>query len=155
MSYIEFKNVVKEYITGETKIRALNEANFSVKKGELAVILGSSGAGKTTALNILGGMDTPTSGEVWVDGKNVAKYKKKELIKNKFIIEEEILVLFGAYIREFQRNTLTLKELKEAFKIYGYEIIEFDGKNLILQEYYKYGDFCKTTFVVCEDLEKE
>ena len=69
MSYIEFKHVVKEYITGETKIRALNDANFSVKKGELAVILGSSGAGKTTALNILGGMDTPTSGAVWVDGK--------------------------------------------------------------------------------------
>ncbi len=79
MSYIEFNNVVKEYITGETKIHALNKANFSVKKGELAVILGSSGAGKTTALNILGGMDTPTSGEVWVDGKNIAKYKKKEL----------------------------------------------------------------------------
>ena len=79
MSYIEFKNVVKEYITGETKIRALNDANFSVKKGELAVILGSSGAGKTTALNIIGGMDTPTSGSVWVDGKDIAKYKKKEL----------------------------------------------------------------------------
>ena len=79
MSYIEFKNVVKEYITGETKIRALNDANFSVQKGELAVILGSSGAGKTTALNILGGMDTPTSGSVWVDGKDIAKYKKKEL----------------------------------------------------------------------------
>ena len=79
MSYIEFKHVVKEYITGETKIRALNDANFLVKKGELAVILGSSGAGKTTALNILGGMDTPTSGAVWVDGKDIAKYKKKEL----------------------------------------------------------------------------
>ena len=79
MSYIEFKNVVKEYITGETKIRALDGADFSVKKGELAVILGSSGAGKTTALNILGGMDTPTSGAVWVDGKDIAKYKKKEL----------------------------------------------------------------------------
>ena len=79
MSYIEFKHVVKEYITGETKIRALDGADFSVKKGELAVILGSSGAGKTTALNILGGMDTPTSGAVWVDGKDIAKYKKKEL----------------------------------------------------------------------------
>ena len=79
MSYIEFKNVVKEYVTGETKILALNNANFSVEKGELAVVLGSSGAGKTTALNILGGMDTPTSGSVWVDGKNIAKYKKKEL----------------------------------------------------------------------------
>lgn len=79
MSYIEFKQVVKEYTSGETKIRALNDASFSVKKGELAVILGSSGAGKTTALNILGGMDTPTSGAVWVDGKNIAKYKKKQL----------------------------------------------------------------------------
>ena len=79
MSYIEFKNVVKEYHSGETKIRALNSASFFVKKGELAVILGSSGAGKTTALNILGGMDTPTSGTVWVDGKDISKYKKKQL----------------------------------------------------------------------------
>jgi len=79
MSYIEFKHVIKEYVSGETKIRALNDASFAVKKGELAVILGSSGAGKTTALNILGGMDTPTSGAVWVDGKNIAKYKKKQL----------------------------------------------------------------------------
>ena len=79
MSYIEFKNVVKEYVSGETKIRALNDANFSVEKGELAVILGSSGAGKTTALNILGGMDTPTSGSVLVDGKDISKHKKKQL----------------------------------------------------------------------------
>lgn len=79
MSYIEFKNVVKEYISGETRIRALNEASFKVEKGELAVILGSSGAGKTTALNILGGMDTPTSGKVWVDGKDISQYKKKQL----------------------------------------------------------------------------
>ena len=80
MSYIEFKKVAKEYISGETKIRALNDASFSVEKGELAVILGSSGAGKTTALNILGGMDTPTSGAVWVDGKNIAKYKKWRML---------------------------------------------------------------------------
>ena len=79
MSYIEFKNVVKEYTSGETKIRALNDASFSVEKGELTVILGSSGAGKTTALNILGGMDTPTSGKVLVDGKDISKYKKKQL----------------------------------------------------------------------------
>lgn len=79
MSYIEFKNVVKEYTSGETKIRALDEASFFVKEGELAVILGSSGAGKTTALNILGGMDTPTSGQVLVDGKDISQYKKKQL----------------------------------------------------------------------------
>ena len=52
MSYIEFNHITKEYITGETSIKALDDASFVVEKGELAVILGSSGAGKTTALNI-------------------------------------------------------------------------------------------------------
>jgi len=79
MSYIEFKNIVKEYVSGETKIRALDEASFSVEKGELAVILGSSGAGKTTALNILGGMDSPTSGQLLIDGNDISKYNKKQL----------------------------------------------------------------------------
>ena len=79
MAYIEFRHVTKEYITGETSIRALCDANFTVEKGELAVILGSSGAGKTTALNILGGMDVPTSGEIIVDGNDIAKYNKKQL----------------------------------------------------------------------------
>ena len=79
MSYIEFNHVVKEYTAGETKIRALDDANFAVEKGELAVILGSSGAGKTTALNILGGMDTPTSGQILIDGRDISQYKKKQL----------------------------------------------------------------------------
>ena len=79
MSYIEFKQVVKEYVSGETRIHALDDANFFVEKGELAVILGSSGAGKTTALNILGGMDVPTSGQILVDGKDISQYKKKQL----------------------------------------------------------------------------
>ena len=74
MAYIEFNHVVKEYQTGETSIRALDDANFSVEKGELAVILGSSGAGKTTALNILGGMDVPTSGEIMVDGVDISGF---------------------------------------------------------------------------------
>lgn len=79
MSYIEFKHVVKEYPLGETGIRALDDASFLVEKGELAVILGSSGAGKTTALNILGGMDVPTGGQILVDGKDISQYKKKQL----------------------------------------------------------------------------
>ncbi|MBQ9512109.1 MAG: ABC transporter ATP-binding protein [Lachnospiraceae bacterium] len=79
MAYIEFNHIVKEYNTGETAIRALNDASFSVEKGELAVILGASGAGKTTALNILGGMDTATSGKVIVDGNDVTAYGKKDL----------------------------------------------------------------------------
>ena len=79
MAYIEFKDVVKEYGQGDARIRALNEASFYVEKGELAVILGSSGAGKTTALNILGGMDTLTSGSVIVDGKDIAQCDNKAL----------------------------------------------------------------------------
>ena len=77
MSYIEFKNVCKEYKMGEVTIKALNNTNFSVEKGELVVIVGPSGAGKTSALNILGGMDTATSGKVVVDGKDITNLKIK------------------------------------------------------------------------------
>ena len=80
MAYIEFNQITKEYKSGETSIKALDEASFHVEKGELAVILGSSGAGKTTALNILGGMDIPTSGQIIVDGNDITQYKKRQLV---------------------------------------------------------------------------
>ena len=80
MSYIEFNHIVKEYKSGETSIRALDDASFCVEKGELAVILGSSGAGKTTALNILGGMDTASAGQIIVDGNDITQYNKKQLV---------------------------------------------------------------------------
>lgn len=79
MAFIEFDRVTKEYHTGEVTIKALDEASFSVEEGELVVILGSSGAGKTTALNILGGMDTVTAGRVEVDGVDIAGYTAKQL----------------------------------------------------------------------------
>lgn len=79
MSYIEFQNITKEYNTGGNAIFALKDASFSVEKGELSIILGASGAGKTTALNILGGMDTATSGHVMVDGSDITTYGKKQL----------------------------------------------------------------------------
>ena len=79
MSYIEFKNIVKEYKMGEVTIKALDNTNFEIEKGELVVIVGPSGAGKTTALNILGGMDTATSGQVFVDGKEISKLNNKQL----------------------------------------------------------------------------
>ena len=81
MAYIEFNKVVKKYDMGDISITALDKTTFSIEKGELVVILGPSGAGKTTALNILGGMDKVTSGEVIVDGKKINKLKEKELIK--------------------------------------------------------------------------
>ena len=80
MSYIELKNVKKEYIMGSVKIKAAHDVSFTVEKGELVVILGPSGAGKTTILNLLGGMDSATSGKIVVDGEDITSYKRKELI---------------------------------------------------------------------------
>lgn len=81
MSYIEFNNVVKRYGSGAAEIRALDGASFSVEKGELAVILGASGAGKTTALNILGGMDSATDGSVLIDGQDIARISESQLVE--------------------------------------------------------------------------
>lgn len=77
--FIEFKDVKKIYKMGEVEIEALSGVNFSIKKGEFVVVAGASGAGKSTILNILGGMDTPTSGEIFVDNAEISKYSQKEL----------------------------------------------------------------------------
>lgn len=78
-SYVELKNVVKEYKMGEVIIKATDGVTFQIEKGEFVVIVGPSGAGKTTVLNILGGMDTLTSGEVIVDGIDISKYNSRQL----------------------------------------------------------------------------
>ena len=78
--YIQFKNVKKKYKMGEVEIEALSGVDFSVNKGEFVVVAGASGAGKSTILNILGGMDTVSSGEVIVDNNEISKYSQKELI---------------------------------------------------------------------------
>ena len=78
-AFVEFKDVKKIYKTGETEIHALNGADFEINKGEFCVIVGASGAGKTTILNILGGMDTLTSGSVILDGTDISKLSKRQL----------------------------------------------------------------------------
>lgn len=79
MSYVELKAVKKTYQMGEITIHAVDGIDFSIEKGEFVVIVGPSGAGKTTVLNILGGMDRASSGQVWVDGVDVANYNARKL----------------------------------------------------------------------------
>ena len=79
-NYIEFRDVKKKYKMGELEIDALGGVDFSVNKGEFVIIAGASGAGKSTILNILGGMDTVSSGKVIVDNNEISKYSQKDLI---------------------------------------------------------------------------
>ena len=79
MAYIQMKHSYKRYKTGDLEIIANNDVSFDIEKGELVVILGASGAGKSTVLNILGGMDTNDEGRVIIDGKDISEYTAKEL----------------------------------------------------------------------------
>ena len=78
-AFVEFENVSKTYHMGEVDIEALKDVNFTIEKGEFCVIVGASGAGKTTILNILGGMDTLTCGKALLDGEEISAYRKKKL----------------------------------------------------------------------------
>ena len=81
MAYIEFKDVTRVYGSDGSEVHALDGASFEVERGELTVILGASGAGKTTALNILGGMDGATSGRVVVDGRDISAASEDDLVE--------------------------------------------------------------------------
>ena len=79
MAFVEFHDVGKTYHMGEVEIKALHDTSFEIEKGELVVIVGPSGAGKTTLLNILGGMDTLTTGKVYLDGQEISALNRKQL----------------------------------------------------------------------------
>ena len=79
MNLLEVKNICKTYGSGETAVHALKNATFSVPKGEFVAIVGESGSGKSTLLNMLGALDTPTSGKVYLDGKDIFAMKERDL----------------------------------------------------------------------------
>ncbi|ADL53792.1 ABC transporter ATP-binding protein [Clostridium cellulovorans] len=106
--FIELKNVKKSYTMGEVAITAVSDASFSIDKGEFVIILGASGAGKTTILNLLGGMDQVTSGSIFVDGNEISKYNEKLLTKYR---REDIGFVFQFYNLVQNLNALENVEL--------------------------------------------
>ena len=140
MKILEVKNLRKEYGQGETLVKALDGVNLSVEKGEFLAVVGSSGSGKSTLLHMMGGLDVPTSGEVIVDGRNLAKMKDEQLTIFRrrnigFVFQSYNLVPMlnvmenitlplgldgkkadGAYIREIVK-TLGLEEKTESLPI--------------------------------------
>lgn len=112
MAFIEFKDVVKTYKMGEIEIKAVDGISFPIEKGEFVVIVGPSGAGKTTVLNILGGMDRATSGTITVDGTDVSKLKEKELTKYR---RDDVGFVFQFY--NLVQNLTALENVELAMQI--------------------------------------
>ena len=79
MSFIEVKDLTKKYNSGDVEISAVDNISFNIEKGEVVVIVGASGAGKTTLLNLIGGMDSPTYGNILIDNNDISEYNEKEL----------------------------------------------------------------------------
>ena len=111
-AFVELKQVKKIYQMGEVQISAVDGIDFSIEKGEFVVIVGPSGAGKTTVLNILGGMDRATSGEIWVDGVNVATLSSRQLIGYR---REDIGFVFQFY--NLIQNLTALENVELALQI--------------------------------------
>ncbi len=91
---VQFKRVTKEFVNQEVKVKVLKGIDFDIKEGEILLVIGSSGAGKSTILNILGGLDTPTDGEVIVENQNISNYKEKQLSEFR---AKKVGIIFQSY----------------------------------------------------------
>ena len=112
MSFIEVKNLNKTYSSGNIEVQAVKNVSFEIEKGEVVVIVGASGAGKTTLLNVLGGMDTPTTGNVIIDGQDISNYKEKQLTQYR---REDIGFVFQFY--NLVQNLTALENVELATQI--------------------------------------
>lgn len=112
MSFIEFNNVKKVYKTGEVEVEAVKGVNFSIEKGELVIIVGASGAGKTTILNMLGGMDSVTDGEIKMNDSIISNYNRKQLINYR---REDVGFVFQFY--NLVQNLTTKENVELASQI--------------------------------------
>lgn len=110
--YVILENLTKIYQMGEVSIHAADGISFSVRKGEFVLVVGPSGAGKTTVLNILGGMDSPTDGEIMVDGKKISSLKGKDLVRYR---REDIGFVFQFY--NLMQNLTALENVELALQI--------------------------------------
>ncbi|MCI8826531.1 MAG: ABC transporter ATP-binding protein [Lachnospiraceae bacterium] len=111
-NYVILNNLTKVYQMGEVSIHAADGISFSVRKGEFVIVVGPSGAGKTTVLNILGGMDSPTDGEIIVDGKKISSLKGKDLVRYR---REDIGFVFQFY--NLMQNLTALENVELALQI--------------------------------------
>ncbi len=111
-AYVSLNDVKKIYKMGEVSISACDGINFEIEKGEFAIIVGPSGAGKTTVLNILGGMDSATSGDVIVDGRYISKFKNKKLVEYR---REDIGFVFQFY--NLMQNLTAIENVELALQI--------------------------------------
>ncbi|MBR6231290.1 MAG: ABC transporter ATP-binding protein, partial [Lachnospiraceae bacterium] len=111
-AYVTLKNVIKTYGTGDVKVNACDGIDLEIEKGEFAIIVGPSGAGKTTVLNIIGGMDTATSGEVIIDGKDISGFTKRQLIDYR---RDDIGFIFQFY--NLMQNLTALENVELALQI--------------------------------------
>ncbi len=112
MAFVEFKNVRKVYQSGEVKVEAVKGVNFTINEGELVILVGPSGAGKTTVLNMLGGMDNCTSGDIFLDGAQISKFNRNQLIKYR---REDIGFVFQFY--NLVQNLTTVENVELASQI--------------------------------------
>ena len=112
MDFIEIRNLTKTYTSGDIEVNAVKDVSFNIKRGEVVVIVGESGAGKTTLLNLLGGMDTPTEGQILIDGKDISNYNEKQLTQYR---REDIGFVFQFY--NLVQNLTTIENVELATQI--------------------------------------